>query len=123
FVNGFVRPSLSVTLPSIHDLLDKKKGDCKSYALLVTNLARAAGVPAREVSGLLYIGDDQKAFGGHAWNEVVLNGIWVPVDASLRQTEVDATHVCFGTEHKAAKNLFNSLGKLSFKVLEVKSVP
>jgi protein-glutamine gamma-glutamyltransferase len=120
FVNGFVRPSLSATIPTIHDLMDKKQGDCKSYALLVTNLARASGVPAREVSGLLYIGDDQKAFGGHGWNEVVLNGVWVPVDATLRETEVDATHVSFGTEYKAAKNLLTTLGKLSFKVVEVK---
>lgn len=123
FVNGFVSPSMSAAMPSIHDLLDKQRGDCKSYALLVTNLARAAGIPAREVSGLLYIGDDQKAFGGHAWNEVVLGGVWVPVDASLRQTEVDATHVSFGTDTKAAKNLLTSLGKLSFKVIEVKSAP
>jgi hypothetical protein len=123
FVNDFVQPTLSATLPSIHDLMEKKKGDCKSYALLVTTLARAAGVPAREVSGLLYIGDDQKAFGGHAWNEVVLNGVWVPVDAVLRQTEVDATHVSFGTEYKAAKNLLTTLGKLSFKVVEVKNAP
>ena len=121
FVNGYIRPTLSTTMPTIHDLMDKKKGDCKSYALMVANLARAAGVPAREVSGLVYAGDDQKAFGGHAWNEVVVNGMWVPVDATLRETEVDATHISFGTEQKAAKNLLNTLGKLSFKVVEVKS--
>jgi hypothetical protein len=121
FVNGYIRPTLSTTMPTIHDLMDKKKGDCKSYALMVANLARAAGVPAREVSGLVYTGDDQKAFGGHAWNEVVVNGVWVPVDATLRESEVDATHVSFGTEQKAAKNLLNTLGKLSFKVVEVKT--
>lgn len=120
FVNGFVRPSLRASMPTIHDLMDKKEGDCKSFALLVTNLARAVGVPARDVTGLLYIGDDQKAFGGHAWNEVVLNGVWVPIDATLRETEVDATHVSFGTETKAANNLLTTLGKLSFKVVEVK---
>ena len=123
FVNGFVNPTPRVSIPTIHDLLDKKTGDCKSYALLVTTLARAAGVPAREVSGLLYAGDDQKAFAGHAWNEVVLGGNWVPVDASLRKTEIDATHICFGTEQKAAKNLLTTLGKLNFKVVEVKSMP
>ncbi len=121
FVNNFVKPSLRASMPTIHDLMDKKQGDCKSYALLVVNLARANGIPAREVSGLLYVGDDQKAFGGHAWNEVVLGGVWVPVDATLRETEVDATHICFGTESKAAKNLLNTLGKLKFKVVEVKT--
>ena len=123
FAADYVKPSLSASIPSIHDLMDRKQGDCKSYALLVTNLARAAGVPAREVSGLLYIGDDQKAFGGHAWNEVVLGGVWVPVDASLRQTEVDATHISFGTEYTAARTLLTTLGKLSVKVVEVKSAP
>ena len=123
FVNQYVKPAYRAAMPTIHDLIEKKEGDCKSYALLVVNLARAAGVPAREVSGLLYVGDDQKAFGGHAWNEVVLGGVWVPVDASLRETEIDAAHVSFGPEEKAAKNLLNTLGKLKFKVVEVKSGP
>jgi transglutaminase-like putative cysteine protease len=121
FVHDYVQPSLSANAPNIHDLLENKKGDCKSYALMFNTLARAAGVPAREVSGLLYVGDDFKAFGGHAWNEVVLNGEWVPVDASLGETELDAAHVCFGTEHRATKNLLSTLGKLSFRLVEVKS--
>ena len=118
FVHEYIQPHLSANLPNIHDLLDRKKGDCKSYALMFNNLARAAGIPAREVAGLLYIGDDQKAFGGHAWNEVVLDGVWVPVDASLAQTEVDATHISFGSD-RGLKNLLTTLGKLSFKVVEI----
>jgi hypothetical protein len=121
FVKDFVKPKLTANAPNIFDLLDKKQGDCKSYALMFNNLARAAGVPAREVSGLLYVGDEMKAFGGHAWNEVVLGGVWVPIDASMGETEVNATHVCFGTEHKATKNLLQSLGKLSFRLVELKS--
>jgi protein-glutamine gamma-glutamyltransferase len=121
FVKDYIRPYLSASLPNIHDLCDKKKGDCKSYALLFNTLARASGIPAREVNGLLYIGDDQKAFGGHAWNEVVLDGVWVPIDASMRQTEVDATHVSFGSQDRAAKNLLTTLGKLSFRLIEVQT--
>jgi len=121
FVHDFVEPVAAAGLPNIHDLLEKKKGDCKSYALLTTTLCRAAGVPSREVAGLLYIGDDAKSFGGHAWNEVVLNGVWVPVDASLNQLELDAGHISFG-EHRAATGaLLQSLGKLSFKLIEVQS--
>jgi hypothetical protein len=121
FVGDFVRPSPRAAVPNIHDLLDKKEGDCKSYGLLFTTLARAAGVPAREVFGLLYAGDDQSAFGGHVWNEVVINGVWVPVDAVLGQTEIDATHISFGTASKAASNLLTTIGKLSFRVVEVKN--
>jgi protein-glutamine gamma-glutamyltransferase len=123
FTHDYIKPSLSASLPQVHDLLDTKKGDCKSYALLFTNLARAAGIPAREVSGLLYVGDDYKAFGGHAWNEVVLDGVWVPVDASLNETEVNATHLSFGSEQRAIANLLNSLGKLSFRLVEVQHAP
>jgi hypothetical protein len=120
FAHDFVKPHLAASDPQIHDLLEKKQGDCKSYALLFNNLARAAGVPSREVSGLLYVGDDYQSFGGHAWNEVVLNGMWVPIDACWNETEVNATHVCFGSEHRATKNLLNTLGKLSFRLVEVK---
>jgi hypothetical protein len=120
FTHDYIRPHLSASLPQVHDLLDRKKGDCKSYALLFTNLARAAGIPTREVSGLLYVGDDYKAFGGHAWNEVVLDGVWVPVDASLNEAFTNATHLSFGSEQRAIANLLNSLGKLSFQLVEVK---
>lgn len=120
FVQSYVLPSLSANLPNIHDLMERRRGDCKSYALLFTNLARASGIPAREVSGLLYMGDDQKAFGGHAWNEVVLDGAWVPIDASLGQTDLDAGHISFGPEQKAIRNMVETLGKLQFKVLSSK---
>jgi hypothetical protein len=119
FVQRYVEPSLTVSLPEIHDLLEQKKGDCKCYALLFNTLARAAGIPAREVGGLMYIGDDQKAFGGHAWNEVVLGGVWVPIDASLGEAEINATHISFGREMRAASTVLQSLGKLRFRVVEV----
>ncbi len=120
YVKRFIIPSLSVAVPNIHHLMEKKKGDCKSYALLTVNLMRAAGIPAREISGLVYMGDEVKAFGGHAWNEVVLNGEWVPLDATLGQVELDAGHISFGTEDRATNTLFSSLGNLSFRVLSSK---
>ncbi len=121
FVHDYIQPNLSASMPNIHDLIQRRKGDCKSYALLCCTLARAAGVPAREVSGLLYIGDDTKSFGGHAWNEVVLNGVWVPVDASMAETDINATHISFGTQDRAARGLLETLGKLSFRLVEVRS--
>ncbi len=119
FVHDFIQPSLTVHLPNIPDLLEHQKGDCKSYALLFTTLARAAGLPARELSGLAYMGDDTKAFGGHAWNEVVLGGLWVPIDAAFDQVEIDAGHVSFGSQQEAIGNLLKNLGKISFRLVEV----
>src|SRR5207244_11485402 len=67
FVHDYITPSLTNTSPNIYDLMERKKGDCKSYALLFNTLARAAGIPARELNGLLYMGDDTRSLGGHAW--------------------------------------------------------
>jgi len=119
FVHDFITPSLVPTLPKMHDLMDRKSGDCKSYALLFTCLARAAGLPSREVSGFVYMGDAVKAFGGHAWNEVLLDGYWVPVDASMNQVDADPTHICLGTDKESANNLLKTFGKLHFKLIEV----
>ena len=38
----------------------------------------------------MYMGDDVKSFGGHAWDEVVLDGKWVPVDPTWNETETTA---------------------------------
>jgi hypothetical protein len=123
FVHNYIRPSLGTNLPKLEDLLDRKAGDCKSYALLFNTLARACGIPSREIGGLMYMGDSVKAFGGHAWNEVVLDGHWVAVDASLAEAEANATHIRFGTERDSAGNLLRSLGKLSFRLVEVQRTP
>jgi Transglutaminase-like superfamily len=121
FVHDFITPSLSASLPKMHDLMVRKEGDCKSYALMFTCLARAVGLPSREVSGFLYMGDDVKAFGGHAWNEVLLDGYWVPVDASLNQIDADPRHICLGTDKESANNLLKTFGKLNFKLIEVET--
>lgn len=119
-VYTFVRPDLSPNQPHILDLLERRKGDCKAYALLFNTLARASGIPARELGGLVYMGDGIKAFGGHAWNEVVLDGVWRPIDASRRQVEADATHLSLGHDTKDANLLKLMGGKLSFKVIEAR---
>ena len=121
FVNKFIKPSLAATLPKVHDLMENKAGDCKSYALMFTCLARAAKLPSREVSGFVYMGDDVKAFGGHAWNEVLLDGFWVPVDATMNQVDADPTHICLGTDNESSNNLLKTFGKLRFKLIEVET--
>jgi transglutaminase-like putative cysteine protease len=122
FVHDFIEPSLAASIPKMQDLMVRKSGDCKSYALMFACLARAAGLPAREVSGFVYMGDSVKSFGGHAWNEVLLDGYWVPVDASMNQIEADPTHISLGTEKDAANNLLKSFGKLNFKLIDVEHV-
>ena len=88
-------------------------------ALLLTTLARAVGIPAREVTGLVYMGDEVQAFGGHAWSEVVLDGRWQPVDPAWRETEVNATHIRFGVGRSQAGKMLSIIGGVSFKLREL----
>jgi hypothetical protein len=119
FVHRYIRPSLHGKGFLVLDLLDKKAGDCTAYASMFTTLARAAGIPAREVDGLMYMGDSQKSFGGHAWNEVIIDGHWHPVDASTGQFEVSAARIAFGTDSRGGLLLLKNSGQLSFRLVEV----
>jgi hypothetical protein len=119
FVHRFLRPSYRGKGTVVLELLKTKEGDCTAYAALLTTLARAAGIPCREVSGMLYTGDEEKAFGGHAWNEVVVDGHWLPVDASSGQMEIDATHISFGSDITGGLNLLRNFGNLSLRLVEV----
>lgn len=119
FVGEFLR---DVTLPdpvSVLDLLKTRRGDCSEHALLLTTLARAAGIPAREVGGLMYMGDRFQAFGGHAWSEVVLGGRWVPVDPTWDQVELDATHITLNRGDRDMAKACRTVGNLFFVVREV----
>lgn len=67
-------------------VLDNKKGDCGQVALLLIDLARASGVPARWQSGLMV---HPKSWNMHDWAEVYYEGIgWVPVDVSFGRNQV-----------------------------------
>jgi transglutaminase-like putative cysteine protease len=56
--------------------LVSRRGECGDQAALLVGLARAAGIPARPVAGLLYAGG---RFYYHAWAELYI-GEWVTAD-------------------------------------------
>jgi transglutaminase-like putative cysteine protease len=92
-----------------------RAGDCNEHAVLFAALARAAGLPARVVAGVVYL---DGAFLYHAWNEVWLGDGWVSVDAALDQMPADATHIKLltgGPETHAT--LAAVVGRLSIEVL------
>ncbi|MCX6777042.1 MAG: transglutaminase domain-containing protein [Candidatus Micrarchaeota archaeon] len=73
-------------------ILSNKKGVCTEYSTLFVTLARAAGIPARFVTGFAY--DENKSeWSGHSWAEVYI-GKWVPVDATWNEIGyLDARHL------------------------------
>ena len=78
YVDTYIEDDYLTNPLSVYDILEKKTGDCSEHALLFNTLARAAGIPSRELTGLMNYEDNK--FGLHAWNEVVIEGYWYPVD-------------------------------------------
>jgi len=107
------RPTLSI--PNALHVYKLQAGDCNEHSVLFAALARAVGIPARIVSGLLYSED---RFYYHAWNEVYV-GEWLAVDSLMNQVPADPTHIRFirgGLERQV--RLVRLLGRLGIKVLE-----
>lgn len=91
WVARHVRRGPGGPLPVALAALAGQPGDCNESTAAFVALARAAGLPARPVAGLLASGG---RFYYHAWAEVYL-GDWVPVDPLLNQLPADVGHVRF----------------------------
>ncbi len=108
--------SFLAAIPNALDVLKKKTGDCKAHSALFTALARAAGLPARQVSGLVQTPDGK--FYYHQWAEVHL-GRWHPVDPVFGQANADATHIKLSQGDLADQiKLLNVIGNIGIEMLE-----
>lgn len=111
---------------SAADVLRRKRGVCRDYAMLFAGLARAAGVPTRLVGGIVYANvpgpdADRGRFYYHAWVEC-WSGSWVAYDATLPTDFVDATHVKFTQgDPTDMMRVFAVVGKLKARVISVGS--
>jgi transglutaminase-like putative cysteine protease len=104
----------SATLPSAVRVLVERRGDCNEHTLLYVALARAVGLPARTVAGLLYL---DGRFYYHAWPEVYLAD-WVAVDPTLGQFPADAARLRLSTDALARQaELLPLIGGLKLEVL------
>ncbi len=81
------------------DVLEAGQGDCTEHTVLLVALARALGIPARPVHGLVYAryADGQDALYWHAWVEIRSAGEWIPMDPTFGQPVADATHLALGS--------------------------
>jgi hypothetical protein len=114
-----LRKSYSDNADTALEVLDRKAGDCTEHALLFVALARAAGIPAREVGGLAYIKGDKPMFGWHAWAEIHDGHQWVSIDPTWNQIYVDGTHLKMSEGEKDLA-WANVVGQLKIQVLDVK---
>lgn len=105
----------TVSIPNALEVLQTKKGDCNEHTVLFNAMARAVGIPAKTVVGVVYL---RGAFYYHAWSEVWL-GEWVSVDSVLNQFPADVTHIKFiEGEIDRQIDILQLIGKLKIKVVE-----
>ena len=98
FVNRRLEKAYGVSRDRATEVLALGKGDCTEHALLFTAIARAAGIPAQQVHGLVFAryDDGVPALYWHAWVEVKSGEEWIPLDPTFDQPVADPTHVVLG---------------------------
>ena len=80
------RKSMMMPLATDLQVIALREGDCKSHTVLLVSVLRAAGIPARAVTGVVLMpsfAGDKNIFGFHMWAEAYRNGRWVLADATF----------------------------------------
>ena len=122
FVYRLLKKSYGVSSDRATRVLELKEGDCTEHALLFTAMARAAGIPARRVNGLVYMDttDGVPSLYWHEWAEAFV-GEWIPVDPTFGQRVADTGHLAFGIEGQ--NDVAALFGQLKIRVVEVAPPP
>jgi hypothetical protein len=110
-----VRKNPAASLPSAAAVLQALEGDCNEHTYLTVALARAAGIPAKVVSGIVYMNN---GFYYHAWAGIYAGGQWIEMDPTFGQPVADATHIALAEGELAGQaRLLRYLGRLSIGIL------
>lgn len=101
FVTNYITSKgMDIGFATATEVAKNKAGDCTEHSVLLAAAARAAGIPSRGVGGLVGVpgsfrrnADGPMDFGFHMWTQVYIHGRWVDIDAAMRQTDCDTTHI------------------------------
>lgn len=139
YVQRYVRSKdLSVGFGHASEVARTRQGDCTEHAVLLAAMLRAADIPSRGVTGLVYadqFAGKDRVFVYHMWTQAWIEekngeGYWMDVDATLPRRAFDAAHIALassvlndmaddGSGNDMVK-LLPLLGRLEVKVLEAK---
>lgn len=117
FVHDYLRYQDSPRARTVYETLRDRRGDCTEFADFYTTLARAIGLPARTIVGLVYVAD-AKAFVPHAWNEVAIDEEWRSLDPTWRRTRLGATYLRLPQDWAVAA--LAELPRISLRVVEAR---
>ncbi len=128
FVRGYIQQAnFSQAFATAAEVAEKRRGDCTEYAVLLAALARASEIPSRVAVGLVYThtaGEPGLAF--HMWNELYVDGQWLPYDATLALGGAGPGHLKLSHSSLADGEALSSflpviqvMGRLNVEVLEI----
>lgn len=118
FVHTYInKKTMDVGFATATEVAQTRQGDCTEHGVLLAAMLRAADIPSRVVSGLVYVDgikDGKGAFGYHMWAQalVEIDGAphWVDLDGALSATRrTDATHIALQTLAMADGQTINAL--------------
>ena len=75
------RSRFSTSLVPAAEIAKSMRGDCTEHATLLAAMMRSRGIPARVVTGLVYV-ERVSAFTSHMWTEAYIDGSWLPFDSA-----------------------------------------
>jgi hypothetical protein len=122
FVHRHIRTKdLSVGFASAAEVARTREGDCTEHAVLLAAMLRGDGIPARVVSGLVYVerfGEDRDLFGYHMWTQALLESggarRWIDLDATLPDaTAMTATHLALSVSPLSDDQRINALVEMA----------
>lgn len=118
YVTGSMTPNAGIgLLRDATEVLQTKEGVCRDYAILTATLLRAAGIPTKLVSGLVY---QDGAFYYHAWTEAFDGASWFGVDSTRPDGKVGAGHIKLADGTVESAFSFTFLDRAKVEVLETK---
>ena len=105
------------------DVLEGKKAECQGHTYLYAAFARALGIPAKVVNGIVYSNEFQ-GFLYHTWAESLVDGHWIAIDPTFHQMPADATHIKLveGENPSELLPLVNFIGKINIRVIAAKHI-
>lgn len=118
WVNENMIPNAGIgVLRDASEILRKREGVCRDYAILTATLTRAVGIPTRLASGLVNFDGN---FYYHAWVEVYTGFDWIPMDSIPPTDHFSATHVKLSQGSVEDAFTFTVLSKARMDVLLAK---
>ena len=97
---------------SASEVLRNKSGDCTEHSALFAALARAAGIPAKMVYGVVLTPKGEFFF--HNWNEVFADGKWITVDSTFGIVPADSSRITLiygGSDSRSREQVSLSVSK------------